>query len=78
MRPINVYSNGEITVSFDAKCCINSKLCAKGLSTVVRNSILPFKRTDDDENKLIIKQIRKCPSGALKVTIRKKEMAEAI
>ncbi len=79
MKPINVYSNKDISVTFDAKKCINSQLCAKGLSSVVRNSLLPWNKINDDENKKIIKQIRKCPSGALKVTIAKKQaLKEAV
>lgn len=76
MKPVNVYSNKEISVSFDAKRCINSQLCAKGLSSVVRNSVLPW-NNNDDENQRIIKQVRKCPSGVLKVTL-KKQMAKAV
>ncbi len=59
-------SNRDITVSFDAKKCINSQLCAKDLSSVVRNSVLPWIDVDTAESKRILNQISKCPSGALK------------
>lgn len=75
MRPINVFSNGEFTVTFDAKRCVNSNLCAKGITSVIKNSINRSKGENDEE---IIDQIRMCPSGALSVTINKKELAEAV
>jgi uncharacterized Fe-S cluster protein YjdI len=78
MKPINVYKNREISVSFDAKKCINSQLCAKGLSSVVRNSLLPWNDVDSLESKRILNQIRKCPSGALKAERIKQELARAI
>jgi uncharacterized Fe-S cluster protein YjdI len=78
MKPINVYKNREISVSFDAKKCINSQLCAKGLSSVVRNSLLPWNDVDSLESKRILNQIRKCPSGALKAERIKQELAKAI
>ena len=78
MKPINVYKNREISVSFDAKKCINSQLCAKGLSSVVRNSLLPWNDVDSEESKRILNQIRKCPSGALKAARITQELAKAI
>jgi len=78
MKPINVYKNSEISVSFDAKKCINSQLCAKGLSSVVRNSLLPWKDVDSAESKRILNQIRKCPSGALKAERIKQDLAKAV
>lgn len=78
MKPINVYKNRDISVTFDAKRCINSQQCAKGLSSVVRNSILPSNDVEAAESKRILNQIRKCPSGALKAKMNKKEYAKAI
>lgn len=78
MKPINVYKNRDISVTFDAKRCINSQLCAKGLSSVVRNSIIPGSDVDAVESKRMLNQIRKCPSGALKANMNIKEYIEAI
>lgn len=78
MKPINVYKDRDISVTFDAKRCINSQLCAKGLSSVVRNSIIPNSDVEAAESKRILNQIRKCPSGALKAKLHKKEYARAI
>ena len=78
MKPINVYKNRDVSVSFDAKKCINSQLCAKGLSSVVRNSLLPWNDVDTAESKRILNQIRKCPSGALKAERINQNLAKAI
>ena len=78
MKPINVYKDRDISVTFDAKRCINSQLCAKGLSSVVRNSIIPNADVEAAESKRILKQIKKCPSGALKAKMNKKVYAKAI
>ena len=78
MKPINVYKDRDISVTFDAKRCINSQLCAKGLSSVVRNSIIPRSDVEAAESKRILNQIRKCPSGALKAKMNKEAYSEAI
>lgn len=78
MKPINVYKDRHISVTFDAKQCVNSQLCAKGLSSVVRNSIVSGNDVDSAESQRILNQIRKCPSGALKAEIIKKAYAEAV
>ena len=61
----NKYTNSEITVTYTPKKCINAEKCAKGLSEVFRTSILPWINLEGAETKKIIKQIKKCPSGAL-------------
>ncbi len=78
MKPINVYKDRDISVTFDAKRCINSQLCARGISSVVRNSIIPSNDVETAESKRILNQIRKCPSGALKATMNKKEYSKAV
>ena len=62
----NVFSNDKITVSYEPKCCVNSALCAKQLSEVFRQSVIPWINLEGAKTKRIIKQIQKCPSGALK------------
>lgn len=78
MKPINVYKDRSVSVTFDAKRCINSQLCAKGLSSVVRNSILPWNDVEASESQRILNQIKKCPSGALKASVNKKEFSKAV
>lgn len=61
----NEFTNGEITVTFAPKKCIHAEKCAKELSEVFRTSVIPWIHLDGANTKRIIKQIKKCPSGAL-------------
>jgi len=61
----NKYSNKDITVTFEPRLCIHAEKCAKGLSEVFRTDVLPWINLDAAESNRIIKQINKCPSGAL-------------
>lgn len=67
----NVYKNGEITVSYSPSVCINSERCAKEMSQVFRNSVIPWINLDGASTDAIIKQVRRCPSGALKCSKNK-------
>lgn len=70
----NVFSNDDITVTFNPKICIHAEQCAQGLSEVFRTTVIPWINLDGiDDNKRIINQIRKCPSGALQFCHNKKE-----
>ncbi|MCC1484134.1 (4Fe-4S)-binding protein [Winogradskyella immobilis] len=69
----NVFSNSEITVTYEPKCCVNAELCAKQLSDVFRTSVIPWIDLDGAKTKKIIKQIQKCPSGALKYHVNKEQ-----
>lgn len=69
----NEFTNGEITVSFEPKKCIHAEKCAQGLSEVFRTSIIPWINMDGADTETVIKQIRKCPSGALNFCYNKKE-----
>lgn len=70
----NVFSNDEITVTYSPRCCSNAGICAKQLSNVFRDSVIPWIDLDGAQTNEIINQIRKCPSGALQF-YRKKEDA---
>ncbi|OMP31072.1 MULTISPECIES: (4Fe-4S)-binding protein [Mangrovimonas] len=71
----NQFSNGDITVSFDPCQCINSERCAKELSSVFRHSVIPWVDLDGAPSEKIIKQIEKCPSGALSYKAKVAEFA---
>ncbi|REG87600.1 (4Fe-4S)-binding protein [Winogradskyella sediminis] len=71
----NVFSNGKITVSYTPRCCTNAGFCAKQLSNVFRSSVIPWIDLDGAQTDVIINQINKCPSGALKYRLNKKEVA---
>lgn len=60
------FSNKDITVTFEPCVCIHAERCAKELSEVFRNSVIPWIDLDGASTQQIINQIKKCPSGALK------------
>ncbi|MBD0830514.1 (4Fe-4S)-binding protein [Aestuariibaculum sediminum] len=62
----NVFSNSEITVTYEPSVCIHAEKCLKELSDVFRTSVIPWIDLDACESERIIKQINRCPSGALK------------
>jgi uncharacterized Fe-S cluster protein YjdI len=66
-----VFSNNEITVTYKPCVCINAERCARELSNVFRNSVIPWIDLDGASTKKIIKQVKKCPSGALQFHINK-------
>lgn len=71
----NVFSNEIITVTYKPCVCVNAGRCAKELSNVFRQSIIPWIDLDGASTKKIVKQVKKCPSGALKYYINNKEVA---
>lgn len=71
----NIYSNDEITVTFEPCVCIHAEKCAKELSDVFRTSIIPWINLDNTETKKIINQINRCPSGALKYNFNNNKQA---
>lgn len=71
----NIYSNDDLTVTFEPCLCIHAEKCAKELSEVFRLSIIPWIDLDATETKKIINQINRCPSGALKYRLNNKKEA---
>jgi uncharacterized Fe-S cluster protein YjdI len=59
------YTNGEITVVWQAKLCIHSKNCWKGLGSVFQPKERPWVKIDGASSNEIAAQVQKCPSGAL-------------
>ena len=67
----NVFSNSDITVTFNPSACIHADHCAKELSNVFRDSVIPWIDLEAASTQKIIKQVKKCPSGALQFHINK-------
>jgi len=61
----NEFTNGEITVTFEPKKCLNAGNCARELSEVFRTSVIPWIDLEAANTLAIIAQIKRCPSGAL-------------
>ncbi len=64
----NIFTNGEVIVSYEPARCIHSGACAKGLSSVFKTSVIPWIDLEGASTKKIISQVKKCPSGALSCT----------
>lgn len=59
------FTNSDLTVTYDPCICTQSETCAKQLSNVFRNSVIPWVDINGASSEQIIKQVKKCPSGAL-------------
>lgn len=59
------YTNGEVTVVWQAEKCIHSTNCWKGLPRVFNPKARPWVNMDGSNTDTIIGQVSKCPSGAL-------------
>ena len=69
----NEFCNKDITVTYTPSICKLSGTCAKELSDVFSDSIIPWINLDYSETNKIINQIERCPSGALKFRFNKKQ-----
>ncbi len=67
----NVFSNSDITVTYNPCACIHADHCANELSSVFQSSVIPWINLEAASTKKIIKQIKKCPSGALQFHVNK-------
>ena len=59
------YSNGEVTVLWDASKCIHSANCVKNLPEVFKPKEKPWVQMENSTSENIISTVNKCPSGAL-------------
>lgn len=59
------YSNGVVTVVYDADICSHSEVCSKGLPEVFQPGSRPWVKVKGASTEEIIKQVQKCPSRAL-------------
>lgn len=59
------YSNGEVTVIWQAEKCIHSGICVKGLPKVFKPDEKPWINIEGASTEDIIHQVKQCPSGAL-------------
>jgi uncharacterized Fe-S cluster protein YjdI len=78
MSKTKEYTNGEVTVVWQAEKCIHSELCAKGLPGVFDPKNRPWVNTDGATTKEIVEQVSKCPSGALTTYMNDAPSAEPI
>lgn len=68
------YTNGEVTVVWEAKKCTHSGICVKGLPEVFRPKVRPWVRINAGSTDAIINQVKRCPSGALSFYLNNEEV----
>lgn len=59
------YTNGEITILWQAEKCIHAAVCVKTLPQVYKPHERPWIQCEHAETQALREQIEKCPSGAL-------------
>lgn len=62
---IKEYSNGEITIKWQAKKCEHAAVCVKTLPKVYRPKASPWIAIENATTEALKHQINNCPSGAL-------------
>ena len=70
---VKEYSNGEVTVIWKPESCIHSTICwkkATGLPDVFQPGTKPWIKIEGGTTEEIIKQVDKCPSGALSYRLK--------
>jgi uncharacterized Fe-S cluster protein YjdI len=59
------YSNGEVTVLWNASKCTHSAQCVKNLPEVFKPKEKPWIQMENSTSAKIVSTVAKCPSGAL-------------
>lgn len=59
------YSNGEITINWEASKCSHSGVCVRSLPKVYNPQARPWIKIENASSEELKHQISKCPSGAL-------------
>ena len=65
MGKVKEYSNGEVTVVWQAEKCIHSGICVKNSPQVFQPKDKPWVKIDTTSTNEIVNTVKKCPSGAL-------------
>ena len=72
---IEKFRNKEITITYNPFKCEQADFCTQQLANVFQDSVIPWIDPNGEDTETIIKQIKKCPSGALSFKLNKEEMA---
>jgi uncharacterized Fe-S cluster protein YjdI len=71
MKRLQTYTAPGITVTFDPNVCIHSAICLNSLPAVFDVSRRKWVKADAASAEEVAAAVRKCPSGALQVTLGK-------
>ena len=63
--PVQRYTKGDVTVTYDSEKCIHAGRCAKGLPAVFDAKRKPWIDPAGASREQIAAQVAQCPSGAL-------------
>ncbi len=63
--PVQRYTEGDLTVTFDPRLCVHSAECVRGLPSVFDVSMRPWVNLKGGDAGRIVEQVKACPSGAL-------------
>ena len=66
------YSNGELTIIWQAALCQHAGVCVRMLPKVYNPADRPWIKIENATTEQLIEQIGKCPSGALSYRLEKK------
>ena len=61
------YTNGDITIVWNAELCEHSGYCFRSLPQVFDLRVNPWIRPDNADSQTIVDVVRRCPSGALTI-----------
>lgn len=64
------YTNGEVTILWQAALCQHSGVCVKNLQSVFKPQTQPWIQMEHATSEEIVATVAKCPSGALSVVTR--------
>lgn len=67
MEKLKEYSNGEITIVWQASKCQHSGNCIRGLPKVFNSSQSPWINIFGASTEQVLDTVNKCPSGALSI-----------
>jgi uncharacterized Fe-S cluster protein YjdI len=59
------YSNGEITIKWQANLCQHAGICVRTLPQVYNPKASPWLKIENASTEELKNQVNKCPSGAL-------------
>jgi uncharacterized Fe-S cluster protein YjdI len=65
MAKTKEYTNGEVTIVWEADKCMHAEKCWRGLPGVFDPKSRPWINAEGASTSEIVKQVNQCPSGAL-------------
>jgi uncharacterized Fe-S cluster protein YjdI len=67
--PVQKYTEGGLTVTFDPRVCIHSGACVRGLHQVFDVGKRPWVNLKGAPAERVTAQVEACPSGALQFAL---------